>query len=316
MENKFIGRISCQHHNIYNALIDGKEIEARVCGRLAHSAKCETDYPVVGDYVCLDRADDGEGIAVILSLEPRKSLLTRTEPGSRQHSQAIAANLDYLFVCMSCNKNFKTARLTRYFAAAAGAGVQPVAVLTKSDLAEAPDEFADRLRREIPGIRVIVCSSESGEGLEDVRALMTDGATIAFAGSSGVGKSTLINRLCGFELLKTSEIREEDDRGRHTTTHRQLLYLPNGCAVIDTPGMRTLSLDDSDVDDAFSDVEALAAGCRFGDCSHESEPGCAVKAAIMSGLLDEKRLADFKKLKKEERARAARKSRTKKIFKN
>jgi len=308
-QQNFKGRIISQHHSIYRVLCEGKELSASVCGRFRHDARTETDFPVVGDWVIVDRAEDTHGEGQILSVLPRRSLLTRTEAGTRQHSQAIAANLDYLFICMSCNRDFNLSRLERYISIAAGAGITPVAVLTKSDLTDQAAQLAEAVRGAHSDLKIIVCSSSEGTGLQPIRQLLQEGVTAAFVGSSGAGKSTLTNALLGDEVMRTHAIREDDARGRHTTTHRQLLMMPNGCAIIDTPGMRTLSLDESRVADVFDDIEQLVSSCRFGNCSHGKEPGCAVQAALADGSLDTRRWESYCKLSREEVHRRGRKRR-------
>lgn len=306
-QQHFTGRIISQHHTLYRIRCGDNELSASVCGRFRHEAKNETDYPVVGDWVTVDRADDSGGEGQILSVLERRSLLTRTEPGPRQHSQAIAANLDYLFICMSCNRDFNISRLERYISIAAGAGIKPVAVLTKSDLNDHPDRLSEQIHSAHSDVPVLVCSSCDRTGIEPVRRLLTGGVTVAFVGSSGAGKSTLINLLLGEEVMRTSAIRESDSRGRHTTTHRQLHLLPDGSAIIDTPGMRTLSLDESSVSGTFDDIEQLVSQCRFGNCTHGNEPGCAVRSALESCELDERRWQNYCKLTREEWSRRRRK---------
>lgn len=302
----YTARIISQHHTIYRAECGGKTLEARVCGKLNHAAKQYSDFPCVGDYVLLDRENDSQGEAMILSILPRKSLLTRAKPGSSQNAQTIAANLDCLFICMSCNRDYNIARLERYLSAANGAGVEPIVVLTKSDLTDEAEALAAQLSAAHPGLRIITCSSMEHSGTQPIREILAEGVTAAFVGSSGVGKSTLINELLGEERMNTSAIREIDSRGRHTTTHRQLMPLPCGGAIIDTPGMRTLSLDESDVGGTFEQIEELGLRCRFGDCTHTNEPGCAIRAALADGTLDERLWRSYEKLREEERRRRAR----------
>lgn len=305
-QTQYEGRIISQHHTLYRVMCADTELSASVCGKFRRAAADESDYPVVGDRVLLDRPDDSGGTAQILSMLPRKTLLTRTAAGSKAYSQPIAANIDYLFICMSCNRDYNISRLERYIAIAMGAGIKPVAVLTKSDLEEDARRLSDRLTEAHPDLTVLACSSATGDGIDSLRRLLTPDVTAAFAGSSGVGKSTLINALLGEEVMHTAAIREDDARGRHTTTHRQLFTMPNGCAIIDTPGMRALSLDNSDVDDTFEDIPELIARCRFSNCTHGNEPGCAVNAALADGTLDRRRWESYRKLHLEERMRRRR----------
>lgn len=251
----------------------------------------------VGDWVLFDRAQP----AASRVLE-RKSLLKRRAPGTDRQVQLIAANIETVFVVSSCNPDFNIARMERYIAVAFEAGIAPVIVLTKSDLAEDPHSYvaqADRISERVP---VVTLDARGGEPRQKLAPWCRPGQTVAFLGSSGVGKSTLTNALAGTTDIATQAIREDDARGRHTTTHRQLHQVPGGCLVLDTPGMRELQLTDAaaGIEDLFSDVTALAGSCRFKDCRHDSEPGCAVQAAIESGDLDPSRLARWLKLKAEE----------------
>lgn len=309
-EKMFRGRIISQHHQHYLVLPDEREepVLAMLSGKMAFDAKKIMDFPAVGDWVSLDRDNDETGDAVILDLESRTSLLRRTEAGTGGNSQSIAANVDILFICMSLNRDYNRRRLERYLAVAYGCGIRPVVLLTKSDLAAEKDAAMLEIMGAQPGLEILLCSNLTGEGLDQIRALIDRRRTVAFVGSSGVGKSTIINGLLGKELLKTAGIRESDGRGRHTTTHRQLFPLEGGGAVIDSPGIRELALDESDVDEVFEDITDLELECRFNDCTHGNEPGCALKQAIRDGKLDPKRFNSYMKLKAEEEARILRKT--------
>lgn len=306
----FRGRVISQHHQHYLVLPEGREepVLAMLSGKMAFAAKKDQDYPAVGDFVILDRASDEQGDAVILSRETRASLLRRTEAGTSGGSQSIAANVDILFICMSMNRDYNRRRLERYLAVAYGCGIRPVLLLTKSDLSVDKDIAMVEIMGDHPGLEIQLCSNLTGEGLAEIKALIDGKRTVAFVGSSGVGKSTIINGLLGKEVLKTAEIRENDSRGRHTTTHRELFPLDGGGAVIDSPGIRELALDDSDVDEVFEDIIDLELECRFNDCTHGNEPGCALKQAIRDGKLDPKRFNSYMKLKAEEEARILRKT--------
>jgi ribosome biogenesis GTPase / thiamine phosphate phosphatase len=272
---------------------------AAVSGRLRYESNGDPlAYPSVGDWVA---ATPGEGgTATIHGLMPRRSAIVRRAPSDHSTTaQVLAANVDVVFIVTSLNAEMSLRRLERYLAVAWESGALPVVVLSKADLDD--DVAGHRVAAEAvaPGVDVIAVSAVTGEGLEAVRAHLAPGRTVAFIGSSGVGKSTLVNALAGRELLTTAGIREDDARGRHTTTRRQLVPLAEGL-VIDTPGMRELGLLDGDgLANAFEDVERAARGCRFSDCRHETEPGCAVRAALAGGDLDPARFRAFRKLERE-----------------
>lgn len=309
-EKSFRGRVISQHHQQYLVLPEQREepVLATLSGKLAYAAKKDLDYPAVGDYVALDRQTDDNGDAVIVHREPRTSLLRRTQAGTGGGSQTIAANVDILFVCMSLNRDYNRRRLERFLAMSYGCAIRPVVLLTKSDLTAESETAMLEIMGDHPGLEILLCSNLSGEGLDEIKELIGGKRTVAFVGSSGVGKSTIINGLLGKDTLKTAAVRENDSRGRHTTTHRQLFPLADGGAVIDSPGIRELALDDSDVDDVFEDIVDLELECRFNDCTHGNEPGCALKQAIRDGKLDPKRFNSFMKLRAEEEARILRKT--------
>ena len=295
-------RVVLQEKGQYRIVSEQGEQPAAVSGRFQFEAAAPADYPAVGDYVMAD--PNGGETAVIHHILPRQSVFVRRAAGTAHAGQVVAANIDTVFLCMSLNNDFNLRRLERYLSAAWDSGASPVVVLTKADLC---DDLAGRLaeaERVALGAEVIALSALDG-GWERLAPYAAPGRTLAFVGSSGVGKSTLINRLLGEETLATGGLRN-DDRGRHTTTHRALLFLPGGAMVIDTPGMRELGLWDAGegLDTAFSDVEQLTARCRFRDCTHENEPGCAVRAALERGELDPARWRSYQKLTAEN-ARAA-----------
>lgn len=295
----FIARVTEQHRELYKVMSECGEIEASVSGKLAYHADGQTSFPAVGDWVMIDRVDRSTGNAIIHHILRRKSVLARQAAGTENAGQVIAANIDTIFICMSLNADFNIRRIERYLTIAWDSMATPVIVLTKSDLCIDLPEKLDEIASVSIGVDVISCSSENGDGYEAINAYIGQGKTIAFVGSSGVGKSTLINRLMGQDLLATKNIREDDDKGRHTTTHRQLLLLPNGGIVIDTPGMRELQIYTGDLSKTFEDIEEIAARCKFGDCSHGTEPGCAIREAIKNGTLPEKRFESYQKLQRE-----------------
>jgi len=255
------------------------------------------DRPTVGDWVLFD-----PGTGAIARLLKRGSLLKRMSVNKPGDVQLIAANVDVMFLVSSCNEEFNLSRMERYLALAMDAGIQPVVVLTKADLAEDPDSYRAAAQSLSGELIVELVNALDNDALDGLRAWCVRGQTITLLGSSGVGKSTLINSLAGSEVQATGRIREEDGKGRHTTTHRSLHLLEGGGLLLDSPGMRELGITDAEsgIQSAFADVGSLAALCRFNDCAHETEPGCAVRAAIEAGKLDERRLDSYRKLRREE----------------
>jgi ribosome biogenesis GTPase len=251
----------------------------------------------VGDWLLLDRERPRSSHVL-----ERKSLIKRRAPGTGREVQLIAANIDTVFVVTSCNQDFNVARLERYVALAFEAGIEPVIVLTKADLTEDTAPYIEAAQAVSDRAPVVTLDARGEEPAEALADWCKPGRTVAFLGSSGVGKSTLTNALLGAQAIATQGIREDDAKGRHTTTRRELHATPDGCLVLDTPGMRELQLTDAaaGIADVFEDIEALAANCRFTDCGHEAEPGCAIQTAIEDGNLDPSRLARWRKLQAED----------------
>ena len=281
-----------------------------ISGRLRHEALGPESFPVVGDFVRL-RADaplGAGGTGVIEAIEPRTSCLTRIAPGGGGAKQVIGANLDWVLVVTSCNQEFNVRRIERYLAVIWESGASPVVVLSKIDLVTDWRAKAAQVEALGTGVHVVGMSSVSGEGFEELTTIFNPGQTLGLVGSSGVGKSSLLNRLLGGEVQATQEVRDIDDRGRHTTTSRSLHETSRGFFVVDTPGMRELQISASEetVDELFSDIAHLGTTCRFSNCTHAEESDCAIRAALESGQLDKGRLASFRKLEREARHNAMR----------
>src|SRR5258708_1147555 len=268
---------------------------------MRHSAKRRIDFPAVGDWVSI-KVRPAEQKATLQTILPRKSKLSRKSSGQDSDEQLLAANLDTVFIVTSLNKDFNSRRLERYLAMVSDSGAAPVVLLSKADLSSSSDALLSDAQAAAGGNPVLPVSAMTGVGLDLLIPYLKKGKTVAVIGSSGVGKSTLINRLLGSEHQKVQEIREGDDRGRHTTTSRRLIPLPQGGLLIDTPGMRELQLWESQgVDDTFNDILALIDACRFRDCKHGTDAGCAVQAAITDGSLLKDRYANYLQLGKESR---------------
>ena len=297
------GRVVAGHSRLLHVRTQEGEAVAAVAGRLRHEARGPLGLPTVGDWVALRPPEAGHR-AVIEGLVPRRTAFVRRAPGDRSVAQVLAANVDTVFLVMGLDGDFNPRRLERALVLAWESGADPVVLLNKADLCE--DLAARRRETECvaPGVPVLVIAARPGEGLEALMPWLTPGRTVALLGSSGVGKSTLVNRLLGREKQRTREVRSADQRGRHTTTHRELIGLPGGAQLLDTPGLREIQLwsDGAGLDAAFEDVSGLFASCRFTDCSHGTEPGCAVIAAVGEGRLDPARLESFRKLQAELRA--------------
>jgi ribosome biogenesis GTPase len=294
------GRVLREHRGLYRVLGEAGELVGVAAGRLRHRATGRGSLPSVGDWIVMRPASHGPR-ATITAVLPRRSAFVRKVAGDVASEQVVAANVDTVFLVSGLDGNFNLRRIERYLVAAWESGAAPVVVLNKADLC---DDVAARVRgvEEVaPGVPVHAVDTRGPNGLAPLGAYMVAGRTVALLGSSGVGKSSIINRLLGAERLATREVRADDDRGRHTTTDRQLLLLPGGALVIDTPGMRELQLWEagSSLGLAFEDVAELAGSCRFRDCRHRDEPGCAVTKAAHEGSLPMERLASFHKLQAE-----------------
>jgi ribosome biogenesis GTPase len=293
------GRVSIQHRGAYDVLTAEGELRCDVAGRLYDEAASPADLPAVGDWVAV-AARPEEAAGTVQAVLPRRTKFSRKTAWQASEEQVLAANVDVALIVTSLNEDMNLRRLERYLTLAWESGATPVLVLTKADLADDVPAVVAEVESVAFGAPVHAISSVTGEGLDELRAHLRQGVTAALLGSSGVGKSTLVNTLVGEDLLETREIRE-DGKGRHTTTRRELIQLPGGALVIDTPGMREVQLwiADEGLEEAFSDVTELFEHCRFSDCAHESEPGCAVKKAIANGTLAPERWESYLKLQRE-----------------
>ncbi len=294
------GRVTELRREQYSVVTEHGEVTATLKGTFYHNAEAREDFPCVGDFVLLQYNE--HGASRIAELLPRRSKFSRANLSGHASGyvktileQVVATNFDYVFILSSLNMDFNVNRILRYVTQALGSGGQPVILLTKADLSPDSAPQTDAVRLAAPDVPVHVVSSHTGLGLSALEEYLESGKTVVFLGMSGVGKSSLLNALMKQEVMAVKAIREDDSRGRHTTTHRQLFMLPSGAMVIDTPGMRELGLFDAQegISAGFADVEELLTQCRFNDCHHKTEPGCAVLAALSSGALSQERWENY-----------------------
>lgn len=293
------GRITLEHKNIYRVVTEQGDWLCTLSGKFRHE-HLYSEFPAVGDWVMVEQMP-GEEKGIIHTVLPRTSQFSRKAAGETSDIQLIAVNVDYVFLVMSLNHDFNIRRLERYLIAARDSGANPVIVLTKKDQCDDLEPFLNELETVAFGVPSFAVSSVTGEGIDELQKLLAPNLTGALLGSSGVGKSSLINALSGSELMAVQDIRADDSKGRHTTTHRELVRLPLGGLLIDTPGMREFQLGDYEegVESGFTDIEQFAGECRFRDCQHGDEPGCRVQEALLSGELPQERYRSYIKLKRE-----------------
>lgn len=302
LESLAVGRVIMEHKERYVVLTEVGELDCELLGNLRYTAESRADFPAVGDWVAIQSYDADKGL--IHAVYPRKNKLERQSVGRVAEKQIIASHVDFGFIVQSVNRDFSINRLERYITICQAANIQPTIVLNKVDLMdkERIEEMRDEIKGRIKGLTILSLSSVSGAGLNQLKSLIKPGKTHCFLGSSGVGKSTLINSLTGNALLKTGDISESVDRGKHVTTHRELIILKSGGILIDNPGMREVGMtdDSSGLERTFDEIYELAENCKFNDCSHQTEKGCAVLAALNSGELNEASYMNFMKMRREQ----------------
>jgi ribosome biogenesis GTPase len=308
MEGCIPARVTEVHRELLKVISSYGESNARIKGSFYNKLDASEDFPAVGDFVALRYNESGD--SQIVRVYPRKSKFSRPDYSGHAAGyvktileQVVAANFDYVFILASLNYDFNINRILRYVTVSWESGGTPVVLLTKADLVEDYTSQLEQVKQQVIGVPVYVVSAVTKEGLEQLQQYMKPKSTVVFLGSSGVGKSTLVNSLAGEEIMNVSDIRTEDSKGRHTTTHRQLIMLKNGVMIIDTPGMRELGMWDVEegLGEAFSDIEELFIDCRFSDCTHQGEPGCAIQSAIAAGTLERARWKNYLGLKGEAR---------------
>ncbi|QIR36533.1 ribosome small subunit-dependent GTPase A [Tolypothrix sp. PCC 7910] len=320
-----VARVAIEYRNTYIIYSEQGELVAEVTGKLRHQATQPQDFPAVGDWVII-QARHSERSATIHGILPRKSKFSRKTVGSKTQEQIVAANVDTVFLVCGLDGDFNPRRIERYLILAWESGANPVIVLNKADLYNSLDEYISEVEAVALGVPILALSATTNQGLDALKTYLQPGQTVALLGSSGVGKSTLTNQLKGTSVQAVQSVRRGDDRGRHTTTNRELILLPTGGLIIDTPGMREIQIwaGDESLQGTFADIEILAAECRFRNCLHNNEPDCAVQQALLEGTLDYSRFLNYQKLQKElnylarkqdQRAQLADKERWKKIHK-
>ena len=300
-------RVFLEQRGLFGVVTTEGERSARVLGSLRHKTVDPADLPAVGDWIGVERVS-GEKTLTVRHVLKRRTKLSRKAAGEALEEQVIAANLDAVFVITALNQDFNARRLERFMAVCRESGADPVILLNKLDACADPAPYLEEARAVASGAPVVALSAVTGAGTDELAEWIKPRHTIGFVGSSGVGKSTLVNRLLGTDHIRTFATRASDERGRHTTTHRQMFALPGGGILLDTPGMREMQFWDADqgLAKAFDEIDGLASACRFRNCGHDSEPGCAVKSGLETGAVTLERLESWRKLRRELKARAAR----------
>ncbi|OGO77033.1 MAG: ribosome small subunit-dependent GTPase A [Clostridiales bacterium GWB2_37_7] len=294
------GRIFAEYKSFYKVIYEGGEILAEITGKLLYETEQQQDFPAVGDWVAITpRQNENRG--TIHHVLPRKSKFSRKVAGTNTREQIVAANIDTVFIVNSMNSDFNPRRLERYLLLAWESGANPVIILSKSDLCQNIQEIQAEAEAVALGVPVHAISTYMASGMDALKQYYREGQTIALLGSSGVGKSSIINYFLGSTIQKVQELRNDGQKGKHTSTHREIFILPEGGLIIDTPGMREIQLWDAEegLQEAFEDIDAASNNCFFRDCKHEREPGCAVIAAVKNGVIAIERLESYKKLEKE-----------------
>ncbi len=307
-QNIVVARVSCEHRNLYHVITENGDLTAEVSGRFRHATESRADFPVVGDWVVIAPQENQQS-AIIHAVLPRQSSFSRKAilgggPAyglGKTEEQVLVANINSVFLVSGLDGDFNLRRVERYLTIAWDSGATPVIVLNKADLPDNADEYIEKAEEIAVGVPILTVSAKTGDGIDSLLQYMQKGQTVTLLGSSGVGKSSIINSLLGEELIKIGGLRKSDGKGKHTTTYRELLVLPNGGIVIDTPGMRELQAwsEDEGMERTFGDIDELATQCKFNDCSHETEPGCAIQKALKDGTLDKKRYKGYLRLQKE-----------------
>jgi ribosome biogenesis GTPase len=300
-----LARIISSSRGIYKAACSGGLFNAKISGAFSYMCVSQSDFPVTGDWAVINKDSLSGGCCIIHSLMKRKNELCRNRPGPNTEKQVLAVNLDYACIICGLDNDFNIHRIERYLTIIMACEIEPVIILSKADLVHDAEVYKNRTVQCDPQAQIFVVSSLTKSGIKEISAFLKKGKTICFLGSSGAGKSTLINTLSGNRKIRTSSVRDNDSRGRHTTTSREMYILPGGALVIDTPGLREIQLYDAGIgiDSVFSEIQSVSAGCRFKDCTHTAEPGCAVITAVRKGEISRKRYDHYLKLIKEEQRR-------------